>query len=72
MKYEDIKITVQWEDICADKSRPHTTVFKPYDFVDECYWNQATDKEKEAVIDDAVLEEFAKEVYFSINEVSYE
>jgi hypothetical protein len=70
MGYKNIKIKVKWEvsDGYAGKGRPQETIFKPYDYVDEDFWKQATREEKIKIIEEAVQEDFENKISFSIDD----
>jgi len=70
MKYEDLKINVKWEvdDGYVGKSRPQETIIKPYDYVDEDEWNDATEDGKKDYIEEWVEDDFKNTIGFLIED----
>ena len=70
-----MKIRIRWEveDGYAGKSRPQHTVFDTDDVsADDDEWNSYSEDEKEAIIRDAVQDDFDNKISFVINDYGLE
>ena len=68
--FENLVIVVSWEveDGYVGKSRPQTTEVKPYDDMDYEEWEEMTNEEREAYLDDAVQTDFEYRISYGISD----
>lgn len=69
-EFENLVIVVNWEveDGYMGKSRPQTTEVKPHDDMDFEDWEEMTNEEREAYLDDAVQTDFENRISYGISD----